>query len=185
MGYEAALEKAWDELASLTAQRKFSVKFLTDEYGVDAEDKKVFSDSCNVPAKDYTSIILLHYLIKKLQLTMLPQPTGKWVDFRELGAGDAYYPTFKKRTIDVVLRKQNSTPGVLTGAIERFGAKEVQIGDVGVAIEPLEGIRILVTLWKPDEEFGPAANILFDENIRDIFCIEDIIVLTEIVVHAL
>jgi len=38
---------------------------------------------------------------------------------------------------------------------------------------------------KADEEFGPDANILFDKNISGIFCTEDIVVLTELIVHLL
>ena len=44
---------------------------------------------------------------------------------------------------------------------------------------------MLITIWKADDEFGPDANILFDKNITKIFCIEDTVVLTEIVAHTI
>jgi len=34
-------------------------------------------------------------------------------------------------------------------------------------------------MQRGDEEFGPEANILFDKSITDIFCTEDIVVLSE------
>ena len=185
MGYEQALEKAWGDILGLTEDKRFSAKLLADEYDINLEDKKVFSVSCNVPAKDYTSIILLHYIIKKLKLKTLPDPTGNWIDFRQLEGGGGYYPTFKKRTIDVVSRKYGSRPEALLDTTNRFCAKKVQIGDVGIVIEPLENMPVLITISKGDEEFPPDANMLFDESIREIFCTEDIVVLTEIIVHSL
>ena len=57
--------------------------------------------------------------------------------------------------------------------------------DVSVIIHPFKEISILITMSKADDEFGPDANILFDKNISKIFCTEDIVVLTEMVVHLL
>jgi hypothetical protein len=36
-------------------------------------------------------------------------------------------------------------------------------------------------MWRPDEEFGPEANLLFDKSITGIFCTEDIVVLAGII----
>lgn len=58
-------------------------------------------------------------------------------------------------------------------------------GDAGIIIHPFKEISILITMSKADDEFGPDANILFDKNISNIFCTEDVIVLTEMVVHLL
>jgi len=185
MEYMQALEKAWKDAAELIADKRVSVKFLADEYEIDAENKKVFSVSCNIPAKEHVSLIILHYLIKKIKLGSLPMPTGKWIDFRELKGAEGYYPAFKKRTIETILRKYGERPEELLNAATRFCAKKVQVGDVGIAIEAFKNAPILITLSRADEEFGPDANILFDENIREIFCTEDIVVLTEILVHVL
>ena len=58
-------------------------------------------------------------------------------------------------------------------------------GDVGVIIHPFKEVSILITMSRADEEFGSDSNILFDKNISEIFCTEDIVVLTEMVVHLL
>lgn len=57
--------------------------------------------------------------------------------------------------------------------------------DKRIVIEALEKVPILITLSRQDEEFSPDANILFDESIRQIFCTEDVVVLTEILTHSL
>jgi hypothetical protein len=185
MGYDQALERAWNEIAALSGKKKFSLKFLADEYEIDYEQKRILSLSCNVPAKEFLSIILLHYLIQKQKSGVLPQPGGDWVDFRQIEGGDAYYPAFQKRVIGTLLRKFAARPDALWEVIERLPAKKAQVGDRGVVIEAFPEVPVLVTLWKADEEFKAEANLLFDRNIRGIFCTEDIVVLAELVVRAL
>ena len=43
----------------------------------------------------------------------------------------------------------------------------------------------MILIWRADEEFGPEANMLFDESIKRIFCTEDIVVLAGTVAAAL
>ena len=187
MGYQQALEKAWDALSGLpdSSRTAHSVRFLADTYTINFRDKAVLSDSCNIPAKDHISIILMHYLAAKLKFKKLPPLTGQWVDFNELEGGEGYYPAFRKRTIDRILKKYGDNPDPIKDALSRFPGETADKGDVGIIIRPLEEIAILITLSRADEEFGPGANILFDKNISQIFCTEDIVVLTEMVVHAL
>lgn len=185
MGYEAALEKGWADISTLTDKRRFSVMVIADTYDIDVENRTVNSVSCNIPVKDSLKIILLHYLARKLKLSRLPEPSGEWVDFRQLEGGGPYYPVFKKRVTGRILKKYGSNPEGLATLIGRLPARRVAIGDIAISIDALEGVPILVTMAKGDEEFGPDANMLFDGSISSIFCTEDIVVLAELVAHIL
>ena len=185
MGYEAALIKAWGQLKELSEQENFSVRFLADEYSVDLEKKEILSLSCNIPAKTYIAILILHYSIKKMQDLLPAQATGKWISFKELEGGEPYYLVFKKRVIDVIARKHGGNPKGLFEATGRLGAKKVAASDYSVVLEPFERAVVLVEVWPGDDEFGPEANILFDETIEDIFCTEDIAVMCEIIAHGI
>ncbi|MFA5143065.1 MAG: DUF3786 domain-containing protein [Candidatus Omnitrophota bacterium] len=186
MGYQQAIEKAWNTFSSLSADDKpVSVNLLSDTYTIDPKAKTILSGSCNVPAKDHISIILLHYLASKLKLKTVPSITGEWVDFNEIAGGAGYYPAFKKRTIDRILKKYGNDPDLIKDSLARFPGTIADKGDVGIVIRPFEEVAMLITLSKADEEFGPGANILFDKNISKFFCTEDIVVLTEIVAHAI
>lgn len=180
MAYAQALNKAWDQITE-----RCSVKFLNDTYDVDPEKRLVLSVSCNVPAKEHVSIIVLHYLIRKLSAVPMPVRSGEWVSFNQIEGGEGYYPTFRKRTIDVILRKYGTNPDGLLDSALRLGARRAGTSDAGLILEPLEGVPIMITVWKGDSEFGPDANILFDRKIADIFCTEDIVVLAEFVTHSL
>jgi len=183
VGYEVALQKGWDALLKLT-QERHSVRFLSDTYEVDPVGKKILSLSCNVPAKDYSGILILHYLRCKLDQG-LPGITSRWISFKELTGGEGYYPAFKKRVIDTVMRKYGRKPEALLALVERFKGKTTELADFSVALDVLDGVPILINFWKGDDEFGPEANVLFDKSISDIFCTEDITVLSEIVVHSI
>jgi hypothetical protein len=183
MGYEAAIEKAWDVLAQVTARQEFSVKFLADEYSVDRKTKKVFSLACNVPAKDFTAILILHYLAQREK--GLPQVVGQWVSFKELSAVEGYESAFRTRSIEPIVRKYGRQPEGLLEAGQRFNARKGAQGDVGIIIEVCPGVPVMVLLWRGDDEFGPEANILFDRSITGIFCTEDIVVVAGVVAAAL
>ncbi|MDD5255007.1 MAG: DUF3786 domain-containing protein [Candidatus Omnitrophica bacterium] len=174
MSYQPAIAKAWDSLSDAGARGKLEVAFLGDAYEVDPGKRSVFSLACNVPAKDYVLILLLHYLAAFTKGPVAPQ--GAWVSFKELG-GESYYPAFRKRAIEPIIRKYGSNPSGLLESAGRLKGSSLPGADAGVVIEALSGVPVLINLWKGDEEFGPEANMLFDRSIGEIFCTEDIAVL--------
>ncbi|MDD5668638.1 MAG: DUF3786 domain-containing protein [Candidatus Omnitrophica bacterium] len=181
MGYETAIQKAWENLGSLCIEKHVSVKFLADEYSVDTQARTITSLSCNIPAKDYAVILILHYLVRKFH--GLPELTGEWISFKELECGESYYPAFRKRAIEPVIRKYGVNPEGLLAVLDRVPAKKVLQGDVGIVLEVFPGVPAQIILWKGDEEFGPEANMLFDRSISGIFCTEDIAVLGGFIGH--
>jgi len=89
MSYAAALEKGWEDLSNLSPGKTLSVKFLGDEYSVDLQEKSVLSLACNATAKDFTVILILHYLEQKIK--GLPSLTNEWMSFKELSGVKGYY----------------------------------------------------------------------------------------------
>jgi hypothetical protein len=175
MSYDVAINKAWEELGKLSPEKTFTVKFLGDEYTADFTNRQIMSLACNVPAKDFTAILILHYLASKLK--GLPRLTGEWLSFKELSGVEGYYPAFRKRAIEPIIRKYGENPEAILEDLDRLPAKRVNQGDIGIVSEVFEGVPALITIWRKDEEFGPDANMLFDKSITQIFCTEDIVVL--------
>ena len=183
MTYGVAINKAWEDLLKLNPPNIISVKFLGDEYTIDFKERKVLSLACNAPAKDFTVILILHYLAVKFK--GLPLLTGEWLSFKELSGVEGYLPAFRIRAIEPIIRKYGQNPEMILGVLERLPAKRVDQGDIGIVLEAFEGVAIMITLWRPDEEFGPESNILFDKSITKIFCTEDIVVLAGFVASQL
>ncbi len=182
MGYEVAINKAWEDLARYNIG-KDSVRFLGDEYLLDAQNKKVISLACNVPAKDFTAILILHYLAQRGK--GLPALTGEWVSFKEMSGVEGYSAAFRKRAIEPIIRKYGARPEGVLSVLDRLPGKKVNQGDIGIVLEAFKDVPVLVTLWGPDDEFGPEANMLFDRNISQVFCIEDVVVLAGLVAGSL
>jgi len=179
MGYEVALKKAWEDLAFLKAPNSLSVKFMADEYCLDLVSRKVLSLSCNTPAKDFLSILILHYLAQKLK--GLPGLSGQWLTFRELSGVEGYYDAYHKRSIEPIIRKYGNNPDALKNVLGRLPARLSDGGDISIVVEAFVDVPVLIKLWKPDAEFAPDANIYFDASVKSIFCIEDIVVLAQLV----
>ncbi|PIQ87776.1 MAG: hypothetical protein COV73_02365 [Candidatus Omnitrophica bacterium CG11_big_fil_rev_8_21_14_0_20_43_6] len=183
MSYETALKKAWDDLVFLKAPNHLSVKFMADEYSLDFAARQVLSLSCNGPAKDLLSILVLHYLVQKLK--GLPGLSGQWITFRELSGIQGYYDAYHKRSIEPVIRKYGQDPDAIKNVLSRLPAKLSEGGDVSIVVEAFTEVPVLIKLWKADSEFGPDANLYYDASIKNIFCIEDIVVLAQLVVGQL
>lgn len=179
MGYAAALDKSWEELKDLNPGKAVSVKFLADEYTVDYNSRQVLSLSCNVAPREHATILILHYLICKLK--GLHSLNGEWISFKELEGGESYYPAFRKRAIEPLIRKYGANPGGVLTVLDRFPAKKANQADASFILEAFEGVPLLIELWQQDEEFGAEANMLFDKSIAKIFSTEDIAVLAGIV----
>ncbi|MGE5308579.1 MAG: DUF3786 domain-containing protein [Deltaproteobacteria bacterium] len=151
------------------------VPFFTEEFTADPLSRSVIQKDGR-PAKDFVTILVLHYLQKKLE--GLAPLTGVWISFKELESGEQYYPAFRKRSIDLILKKYSSDPSPLEGAAGRLpGGRKGGQGDYSVIADSFPGVPIQVVLWKGDDEFAAEANILFDSSIGAIFCTEDVAVL--------
>lgn len=183
MPYDVALFKAWEELQSLTDDKTARVQFLDDAYKVDIKKQYVFSLSTNASVKDYLTILITHYLIQ--QLKGLPQVKGEWISFQQLPGGQGYYPSFKKRVVDCIADRFAQHPASLLELAKKFKVIKQELADFSVTIEIFPCVSVLITLWPADEEFGPQANIHFDQSIKDIFCTEDIVVMSELLVSKL
>ena len=60
MSYQQALEKAWNAVSDLPHNGgAIAIKLLSDTYTIDIKNKTILSDSCNIPAKEHVSIIIL------------------------------------------------------------------------------------------------------------------------------
>ena len=183
MGYEAAFKKAWDDLANQKAPKNLCVKFLANEYSVDTQTQEVISLSYNIPAKIFSSILILHYLAKKLK--GLPELSGQWLTFRELSGVEGYSGAYRKRSIEPIIRKYSQNPDAIKNVLNRLPGYLSEGGDIGIIIKAFENVPVLIKFWKSDEEFSADANIYFDGSIKDIFCTEDIVVLAQIVASQL
>jgi len=126
-------------------------------------------------------ILLCHYL-----LHASGEPgTDQLITFREIPDGHFYYDAFQRRARDPFLATFGRKPDLFRSSAAALGGQPVDTADVGMAFQVLPHITIRLALWKGDEEFPPEANILFDESIKIRLPVEDIAVITGMLVYRL
>ncbi|MBN1526364.1 MAG: DUF3786 domain-containing protein [Candidatus Omnitrophica bacterium] len=183
MAYDTALNNSWNGLAEVSDAGKHAIEFLADAYDINLEKRTVLSKSRNAPAKDYITILLLHYLIGISKKKCAP--SGEWVSFKEMESGRFYYSAFYEGAIKPIVKKYGEDPGKLSEAMKKFGGRDIETGDAGIEISVFPDVPVRIVIWKGDEEFEAEATMLFDKSISSIFSTEDIAVLARVLAHSI
>jgi hypothetical protein len=126
-------------------------------------------------------ILLCHYL---LHASGEP-PTGELINFRQIPDGHFYFDAFQRRSRDPFLATFGKHPELFQQCGQLLGGVQVAAGDVGLAFQVLPRIAIHLVLWRGDDEFPPEAGILFDAYIRQELAVEDVAVLSGMLVYRL
>lgn len=148
-----------------------------------------FNDTCQISVPDFeftlrerkdrislsNQILILHYLIGVKDSTL----ANKTISFKDVPAGEFYYPAFVQRSIGPLLQTFGNDPQAFTFAAEQLGGQPVKEGDVGMKFHVFPKAPVALILWLGDDEFPPDLNILFDATIRDFLSTEDIAVLAQ------
>lgn len=118
----------------------------------------------------HLQILVLHYLAGsgKAQLA------NRLATFRDFEGGAIYYPAFKARSIDMVVREFGTKPDILRHIGDVLRAGSSGIGTVGLNVDFFPKFPIVVVLWEGDDEVPASANILFDANAGKILATEDL-----------
>ena len=181
MGYEAALNKAWQNVIQVAEEKTYEVRFINDMFVINIKSGQVIDKQTDKPAKDYVSILVLYYLAKKTN--GLPALTGEWISFKQLDGGDSYFTAFHKRVIEPLIKKYGNNPEGLNSLLDKFPSQRAEYGDAGIIIDVFDNVPLLLTVWRGDEEIRSEANILYDKNISEIFSTESVAVLSQILAY--
>ncbi|MCS7281265.1 MAG: DUF3786 domain-containing protein [Desulfobacterota bacterium] len=182
MAQEKLAKMDVEDICSRTGSKKIDeerimVSYLNNPYRVEIKTGRILDGDGNetLPLRD--RIILLHYLT---DAKGSPE-TGKLITYAQIEGGRFYFPVFHKRTVEPMVRFFSSDPEKLLEVSKTLGGQRERYGDLSISLFPLPLVRMYMILWKGDEDVPPNGNILFDKNITDYLCAEDIAVLTEIV----
>jgi hypothetical protein len=192
--FELALRLATQKLSTLKAEDichnsgasrvdedRILIHYLNQPYQVvlstgeiSLKDKKE-----EVPIKD--QILILHYLT---QATGAPY-TNRLIAYSQIQGGNFYCPAFQQRTLDPILKCFGGKTELLLDVAKRLGGQRTDYGDVSVRVDAFPFVRIVIVLWRGDDEVPTGGNILFDKNITDYLSTEDIVVLSETLIWKL
>ncbi len=126
-------------------------------------------------------ILVCHYLLRASG----DPPTGNLITFRQIPDGHFYFDAFQRRTRDPFLATFGHQPELFRRCAQGLEGESMDTADVAMRFRVLPRVAIQLSLWAGDEEFPPEANVLFDENIQTYLPVEDIAVVSGMVVYRL
>lgn len=157
------------------------IRYLNQPYRIMVGDGRVLSEDKGTEAPLRDRILILHYFTEAKGTPA----TGKLITFTQLPGGNSYFATFSQRTIAPLVKTFGKSPELLVSAVAMLGGRKAQHGDVSVTVDAFDRVPITLVLWKGDEEVAPNGNILFDANISDYLCTEDMTVICETIIWKL
>jgi hypothetical protein len=165
-----------------TAASAFGIRIMGGEYTAAFPDFEL-RDSSGVPVNSpYEKILFLRYLCEGKYFA----GTGKSLAYREIPWGQVYYANFRGRCINRFAALLGNNLGAFRRLMEErreLRAERLGQGDAGYRFEAACGLYMSVLVWAGDEEFPPAAQLLFDDNMVYAFTAEDLAVFGEVVLE--
>ena len=135
------------------------------------EDSVVFESPEELDTTE--KVLVLHYLVYARPAHL----TGNPISFKEVpGGGAIYYGTFKKRSIDPLVKVFSADPEGFRAAAGSIGGRPDSFGDVSFVVPILPLVPVTYVIWRGDEEVGPEGTILFDSSVDSFLPAEDIVV---------
>jgi len=182
------LKGAWDRVAYLSQKRLTEVLGLSPVPGTGRSVLRIMDKDCAVDLESRTMNYLGHHeqeVPPHLQILALhylegadrAQLANRLVTFRDFEGGAIYYPAFKARTMDVIVKEFGDKPELLRRIGEAMRGEKVDVGSVGFKVDFFPKVPVVVVLWLGDEEVPAAANMLFDANTGKVLPTEDISVM--------
>lgn len=159
-----------------------SVPFLNRIYRVTYPGFGFVDDNeANEAVSVQEQVLILHYLMADSPR----KPTGKWIAYREISGASFYFSAFVKRAIDPLKKTFGRNIAGLAKAARQLNGEAIKPGDGGFEFQVFPKVALQLILWAGDDEFPPAANILFDETIGEFLTPEDVAWLAGMVVYRL
>ena len=170
-----SLERDGDTLYFTILGSSYKVQIPSFEFTLLSADKP------DIMQDQAAQILILSFLTE----SSYAAPAGRFVSFREYPSGELYYKAFEGRCLKRLAFSYGTKLDAFRADCLAIGAKEISGGDAAYEIVFMPGLTIRIILWGPDEEFPPAAQILFSDNFPFSFSAEGVAGIGDIVISAL
>ncbi len=141
--------------------RYFYVRFLSAQYRICRQtgDMQRLCDDCWIDGNSFAEVMtLLDWLCDSRADRYI---TGRWIN---LVNHNHYFHRELQESNDPDAELFDRDPEGFQKACLALDGEPVPGADLGYAIELVDGLRILVQLWRSDEEFPARVRFLWDEN---------------------
>ncbi|MGD9474916.1 MAG: DUF3786 domain-containing protein [Eubacteriaceae bacterium] len=157
-------------------EQSFMVEVLGEKYLVKYPDGQVVFTDGQAVSNYSVKMIILRYLMNATGSS----PTGQFKSYKEFPDGPLYYANFYARSIKIFALIGSEYPQALNDFISETKASQLDKGDLAFSLSVMPGVEVAFILWYGDDEFEAEGQILFDQNLMDIFTIKDLAVLGDV-----
>jgi len=191
--YEASYKLACEKLAQMDlddvafnssarlAGDVLSVELLGETFIIKERGKDITASSGQEP-RISEKILLLHYLVTADG----SPPTREEITLEHIPGAAFYYPTYKARSIDLIVRRFASAPDDFIKAAEKMGFNLTREGRLyRLKSLVLPNVPISFIIWESDvgQPAIETLKVLYDTGITRYLPLEDIIIITEMIAH--
>jgi hypothetical protein len=165
-------EKAGADYQEKKHGSEIIIKFFSEPYHILFPKIEFYSPE-KKPVSVGTRVLLLHYLIRADGSPL----KGEWAGYKDIPGGLLYAGVFARRVTEPLVKKFGDSPQQFKEIGNKLGGKSVEFGDASFILYAFPFIPLQYVLWKGDEEFPAAVQLLFDTSIDHYLSLEDIVVL--------
>lgn len=178
---KAELLHACDYCGAVLKNDCIVLKYLDIDYTVYFDYKlKITPESLSYLERIY----LLHYL-NSYTNKKLPGLKNKFVSYNNLSGGMFYYSAFRKNGPAKILKNFGKEPDKLLSAVYEIGGKKAVYNDISVKINVFPKIDLIIIMYMEDDEFPPEVKFLFNYDITNYLCLEDISLMSGVIAEKL
>ena len=160
--------------------RQLDVAVLGGTFHVDLGAGTVKDDS-GQQVRVAWGILALHYLLSRPS----ELADGDFISFMDIPDARGYAKPYQGRVIGRFLHTAGANKEKFRAAAKRLGGREIDQADAACEFAVFPRVRVRVFWYRGDEEVSAGASFLYQKQIVGIFCVEDIVVMSELLVGAL
>lgn len=153
------LAEAAERLGGRFSGGRLTLKILGKDFSVDADG----NFSAEIHVNPWVAVPFLIHVLHGEGL----QPSGRWVNFRELKGGRERYPLFQKRCEEPIKRVADTYTDLFDHIVHVFSGKQVEKqfeSDISVVLHPLPKVPIMICYWSPEDGLDSNLHVFFDDT---------------------
>ena len=127
------------------------------------------------------AILVLHYLLSR----PADEPPDSFISFMNIPEGRGYAKPYQGRVIGRFLHTAGREERFFRTAAQALAANPVEMGQAAFDFAVFPRAHLRVIWYAGDDELDPGVSFLYEQGITTVFCIEDIVVMSELLVGAL
>ena len=159
---------------------QLSVPVLSGNFHVDLAARTVKDDQGH-DATSAWAILVLHYLFSRPSA----MSSQDYISFMDIPEARGYAKPYQGRVVGRFLHTAGRDDATFRDAAEKIAAKKIEAGDAAYEFAVFPRVHVRIIWYRGDNEVSAGASFLYEREVADMFCVEDIVVMSELLVKAL